>query len=44
MELDMEPKMMKLMTTAAMVKNNNARKTPTKEPHTTRKNFFNISL
>ncbi len=40
----MEPKITKLMIIDVSVKNNNAKKTPTNEPQTTKKNFFNISL
>jgi len=43
-ELAIEPKMAKLIITDANVKKIDAKITPTKEPQTTRKNFFNISL
>ena len=39
-----EPMMPKLMIMAANMKNRNARKAPTNEPHTIRINFFIIAV
>ena len=43
-ELAIEPNIAKLINNDAKVKNISAKITPTKEPQTTRKNFFNISF